>query len=156
MQVAQIDHEHQQQLVRALNSCIEVCVDSEKAYSLAAADVLDADLKKLFMSRVQQRARFVQELQLAIGKLGAAPENQGSAGGMLRLGWAGLQKALGGKDERMIANQCQRGELHALESYKTALLHGARDSVSADLRAMLQTQCAAVQATVAELRHRYP
>lgn len=146
---------HVKEIVSALNSCIETCIDSEKGYALAAADVRDAALKTLFMQRSEERARFVSELQLAVSKLGLIPENQGTAGGMAHRGWVGIRKALEGKDEWMIAGECQREEERALKHYQKALMHVAGDDVPGELRALLQSQYGSIQSARDDLRHRY-
>jgi len=142
-------------LVASLNKCIESCVDAEKSYGLAAADVRDPSFKKLLLDKSLDRAKFVVELQTAIAKLGAYSENQGSVRGLAQRGWLGLRKVLEGKDEWMISNECQKAELIALKHYESALEQASIDGASAEVRAMLETQRDAIKATIADLRHRY-
>src|SRR5512144_833505 len=68
-----------QRIVAWLNRCIEACVDSERAYGIAAATARDPNLKMLFQSRADERGEFVIGLQHAVTLLGAFPENQGTA-----------------------------------------------------------------------------
>lgn len=142
-------------LVASLNTCIESCVDAEKSYGLAAADVRDPSFKKLLLDKAVERAKFVAELQSAIAKLGACAENQGTVRGMAHLGWTGLRKVLEGKDEWMISNECQKAELATLAHYDSALERAATDGATPEVRVMLEKQRDAIKATIAGLRHRY-
>lgn len=143
------------ELIFALNTCIEACTDGEKGYALAAADVRDPGLKKLFGEREQQRAAFVAALQDAVRGLGAFPENQGSAVGVAHRGWVSVRKVVEGRSDRMIAEECERGERLALKAYQHAIAHAPLHTLPGELCALLERQYAAIQTGLDDLNHRF-
>ncbi len=50
-------------VIVALNSCVEACIDGEKGYALAAANVRDPMLKVLLRRYAAQRAEFIADAQ---------------------------------------------------------------------------------------------
>lgn len=147
-------------IIRTLNACIEACIDGEKGYAIAAANVRDETLKALFHKYAEQREDFVRVLQRAIEKLGGYAENQGSAKGMLHRGLAGARIALEGHTDEVILSECERGELGAVAAYDRAFAKTPIDMLPADVRALLVEQRAAIKAayddiTREDLRRRF-
>jgi len=142
-------------LIVALNTCIETCMDAERGYATAAADVRDVELKALFLGYSKERADFVMALQAAVKKLGAYPENQGSATGALHHGWVNVRKLVEGRNDRAITEECERGEAHALDRYHAALKHASLDSTPPDIRVMLLEQLEAIESALDLLKRRF-
>jgi uncharacterized protein (TIGR02284 family) len=139
-------------VVFALNACIETCTDGEKGYASAAADVREPKLKDFLQQKSRQRAEFVVALQQAAQQLRAVPENEGTAKGAIHRGWVGVRKAVEGRSDRLILEECQRGEQAALRAYQAALKHAPLKTLSPQLRGLLQTQYSAIQSALDELR----
>jgi uncharacterized protein (TIGR02284 family) len=142
------------ELVYLLNKCIEICTDGEKGYAAAAADVRDPALKSLFQQKSLERADFVQALQAAISKLGAFPENEGTAKGTAHRGWIDVRLALEGHKDRVIVEEWGRGEEGALNAYDKALSRTTLGALPAEIRSMIQAQYAAIHGGVEEARRR--
>lgn len=140
--------------VTVLNGCIETCTDGEKGYATAAADVRDVGLKSYFQGKSEERADFVVALQEAISALSAVPENEGSTAGALHRGFVGIRKALEGRSDALVLEECLRGEKAALAAYEKAIAHASLDVASSTLRALLVHQRDAITRSVAELQHR--
>ena len=140
--------------VTVLNGCIETCTDGEKGYATAAADVRDVGLKAYFQGKSEERADFVVALQETISALAAVPENEGSTAGVLHRGFVGLRKALEGRSDALVLEECLRGEKTALAAYEKAIAHASLDVASSTLRALLVHQRDAIHRSVAELQHR--
>lgn len=141
-------------VVTVLNGCIETCTDGEKGYASAAADVRDVGLKAYFQRKAEERADFVLALQEAVGKLSAVPENEGSVAGALHRGLVGARKALEGRSDHLLLEECLRGELAAHEAYTKAIASACLDAESSTIRALLVHQHDALERSVAELRRR--
>jgi uncharacterized protein (TIGR02284 family) len=58
------------QIAETLNGLIEICIDGEKGFAEAAADVRDPELKSFLQARSQERAGFVAALQSEVVALG--------------------------------------------------------------------------------------
>lgn len=139
------------ELIRALNRCIETCMDGEKGYALAAADVRAPELKSLLHKYSEQRGNFVLALQAAIRKLGGYPENEGTFGGPIHRGWMSLRRIIEGRSDRVILQDCIQGEeaaIRAFEAVDRSVIH----AVPEDLRALLQEQYADIHVALARLR----
>jgi uncharacterized protein (TIGR02284 family) len=133
------------QLIACLNRCIEIGTDAEKGYALAAADVRDPTLKEQFLARVRERADFVLELQAAVSKLGAVPENEGSFRGALHRGFMSLVRVVEGRDDRLIVEGCIKGEQLAFDGYTSAIRRMQRHPVPPAIRDMVERQYASIK-----------
>ena len=142
------------EIVFALNTCIEACTDGEKGYALAAADVQSPALKEIFLARSLERADFVSTLQKATRDLHGAPENEGSVRGTLHRGWVGLRKVLEGKNDLLILEEVLRGEEAARSAYQEAVCHAQRGLLPEDVQALLDAQSAAIGSSLTDLRSR--
>jgi uncharacterized protein (TIGR02284 family) len=106
--------------IDCLNDLIETCRDGQLGFESAAEAVGDPRYRELFRRNSMQRARFVNELQGEVRRLGAEPRADGTAAGALHRGWINLKTALTSKDEKAVLAECERGEDHAVETYRDA------------------------------------
>lgn len=142
-------------VVRALNTCIEVCTDGERGYAAAAADVRDPDLRELFLAKSKQRAEFVMALQAAIAKLGAYSENQGSLAGAVHRGWLNLRLTVEGRKEKVVVEEWVQGEDAALEAYAKAFAALPPDTLPEDVKELIRVQLHALGEGIEQARAYY-
>jgi uncharacterized protein (TIGR02284 family) len=109
------------QTVRTLNELITVSLDGESGFRACAEHVRDPMLQRHFVARAQMCARAAAELQVWVERLGTEPVRHGSRIGAVHRGWLGLRAALADDDDAAILAECERGEGHALGSYRDAL-----------------------------------
>ena len=145
-------HTNAKAIIYALNTFIETCTDGEKGYGVAAADVREPWLKTLFERKSMERADFVVDLQFAIQKLGASPENEGTAKGAAHRAWIDARVVLEGRTDRAIVEECSRGEQAAVKAYEKAFLRAPLETMPSDVRNMIQLQYEAIQASFEEIR----
>jgi uncharacterized protein (TIGR02284 family) len=108
--------------IDTLNNLIGTLKDGQEGYRVAAVDVQNRDLHVLFDRYSLQRAHFVGQLQDLLHGLGESdPTNTSTIAGAAHRAWINIKAALADKDEHAILAECERGEDHALEVYKTAL-----------------------------------
>jgi uncharacterized protein (TIGR02284 family) len=155
MSEAALRYEQPSQIVVALNQCVEACVDGEKGYANASCDVRDPVLKSLFFECARQRAGFIQTLQETIVSIGGFPENKGTVRGAVHRSWTSVRLGLEGRDDRIVLEECIRGEGAALGIYEEALavLHRG-EMPAAAVRTVVVEQYAAIQRTKDEIRRR--
>ena len=122
--------------ISVLNDLIETSKDGEEGFRTCAEDIKNPELKSLFLKRSQGCATSAAELQAEVRALGGDPETSTSVSGDLHRRWVDLKSLVTGKDEESVLNEAERGEDHALKSYKEALekigkhnLVGIRDVV---------------------------
>jgi len=139
-------------LVASLNQCIEVCIDAERAYAIAAATARDASLKTFLRAQCNERADFVQRLQRAVVELGAYPENEGTTKGALRRRFMDIERGFEPwHDDRRVIADALREERAARDSYDRALPAARADEMPIDVRIMLREQRAAMELASDEL-----
>ncbi len=129
-------------VISVLNNLIETCKDGQDGFQSAAEGVMRSDLKTLFGTYAQQRAKFAGELQTEVLRLGGDPEKKGSVAASLHRGWINIKSAVTGQDENAVIAECERGEDSAVANYKDAL---ADMTLPADLRATIERQSAQVK-----------
>lgn len=139
---------------RNLNACIDVSTDSEKGFAVAAADVRDPALKSLFEHYASERAGQARALQAAVGRMGAVPVNGGTVRGTLHRGWMETKQVVRGPADRLVLEECERGERKALDTYDDAFVECPLDELPPRVRALLIEQRARIALAHAELEKR--
>jgi uncharacterized protein (TIGR02284 family) len=109
------------EIISSLNNLIETCKDGQYGFQTAAEGVKNSELKTLFGTYAQQRAKFAGELQNEVLRLGGEPEKTGSTAASLHRGWINIKSAVTGEDEHAIIAECERGEDSAVRNYDEAL-----------------------------------
>jgi uncharacterized protein (TIGR02284 family) len=123
------------EVISALNDLIETCKDGEYGFKTAAACVESADLRTLFNSYSEQRAKFASDLQAEVRRLGGTPGEGGSLTGLIHRGWMNLQAAVRSEDECAVITECESGEDAALKTYEEVL----RQDLPVSVALMVQT-----------------
>ncbi len=132
------------EIIRLLNTLIEVGIDAEKGYAEASADARDHDLKAELMTRAQDRAGFVRALQKAVSRLGSLPENEGTLRGALHRGWLEVRAGIEGRSDLMVLDACRQGEMAARRTYDRAIGEVPLDTLPTEVRAIVQGQYAEI------------
>ena len=107
--------------ISVVENLIETSKDGQKGYQDAAEHVKRPDLKSYFNQQSSERARFAQELQAELSKLGKPDKKvSGSAGAAMHRAWIDTKVALGGGD-KTILESVEAGEDNAKDTYNKAL-----------------------------------
>ena len=123
-------------VISVLNDLIETCKDGEQGFREAAEGVEKSDLRTLFNMYAQQRARFAGELNNEVLRHGGEPATSGHVSAALHRGWINIKKAVTGKNETAIIDECERGEDAAMHNYENAL----KKNLPADLMSIIEAQ----------------
>jgi len=115
--------------VSALNELIAICKDGEAGFKDSSEGVTRADLKTLFQEISTQRGEFADGLQLLVNGLGGEPTNEGHFSATVQRTWLNVRKAIAGKDDAVILNECERSEDQAKAAYRESLKHDLPDFV---------------------------
>ena len=144
-----------QRIATVLNGCIEVCIDGEKNYAIAAANVRNHAFKEMLQHHSDQRASFVLQLQDELIKLGFMPENEGTVVGSVRRGAMAARRALERRhNDYAVLRECIREEEAALHRYVRAMRSCDVLTLPVDLRVLLDEQLACIQSALDCTRQR--
>jgi uncharacterized protein (TIGR02284 family) len=147
MEPVVLPKEDARSVVLALNTLIEVCLDSTRGYEHAAKDADDDDFRILLSYYAKQRAGFVNDLQQAVRGLGDYPQEYGSWGGAIHRGWLDTEAKMIRRPDHMIASECTRGEKIAKRRYMRAL----EETMPMPLRQLVERQYQGVLAGLEEM-----
>lgn len=137
-----------QESTAILNDLIETVKDGEKGFKTAAEGAQDASLKLLFGNYATQRARFAEDLQIAVRRLGGDPELKGSVAGALHRGWMNIKTAVTGSSDSAIVAEAERGEDYAVEAFEKAIASG----LPLDVQAVIERQYIQIRETHDRIR----
>jgi uncharacterized protein (TIGR02284 family) len=143
------------QLAETLNGLIEICIDGEKGFAEAAADVRDPELKSFLQTRSQERAAFVAGLQGELVSLGRFAENQGTVRGTLHRTWTAVREGIEGHRDRLVLEECELGDRAAKRAYEKAL-NEMVDRVPPLTRQLVQNQYQSIEASLLSIQQRRP
>ena len=135
--------------LRLLNLLIPTCRDSEQGFQLAAMDVQEPELARIFAEYSAQRAKFVGELEDRVRVLRGEPASGGNPLAALHRNWMELKAALAANEVHAILQEVERGEDMAVKAYRTAL---AERDIDDDTHRLIQAQYELVQAAHDRIR----
>ncbi|HEX5026681.1 MAG TPA: PA2169 family four-helix-bundle protein [Agriterribacter sp.] len=126
-----------------LNDLIQINNDRIEGYEKAAqqTDIIDADLRGLFMRLANISRDNVTELTTRVNETGheAKTDSTTVSGDIYRV-WMDVKATFGGKDRRTILESCEYGEDAAQEAYQSALEEAEEDNISPDAISVIVKQ----------------
>ncbi|MNR97527.1 hypothetical protein D3C72_287060 [compost metagenome] len=123
-------------VMATLNDLIETCKDGETGFKTCAESIRDTQLKQPLLTLADGCSEAAQELSTLLIARGGNPEARSSLSGTLHRRWIDIKASLMGNDDDSIMKECERGEDHALKSYRRAL----EKDLPLDVRAVVERQ----------------
>ena len=128
-------------IITHLKQLVETSKNGELGYTTAAEHVNNTQLQSIFREYARQRARFIQQLQSEIVRLGGTAEASGSITAALHRSWIDVKSALSGGDGSAIIAACESGEASAQTTYEKAL----DLAISGETRSLIEQQLRKIQ-----------
>jgi uncharacterized protein (TIGR02284 family) len=132
-------------IVNTLNACIRACIDGERGYRAAAADVHDPMLRAKLEKYATERAGFASSLVELVESFGGRPAAHGTARGAAHRGFLEARAATERATDAVVLGECERGKLGALAAYDRAFEKTPLDTLPIDVRSVVVKQRAAIQ-----------
>lgn len=129
------------QSIDALNDLVRVCEDGCAGYRKAAELTSDPVLQSTFARYGTERGKFANQLRGEVRRLGGTPVDGGTLAGAAHRAWFDVKTTFASDDAEAVVNECERGEDHAIEAYKSAL----KQPLAPSARDIVQAQCSEVQ-----------
>ena len=128
-----------EQSISVLNNLIQVNKDTEEGFRIAADNVEDASLKKVFLNKANTHQMAVRSLQGHVANMDGEYEEGGTMLGSLHRGWINLKGTLTGNDSYAILEECEKGEDVAKAAYAKALEHDLQQNVRSLIQGQYET-----------------
>lgn len=105
----------------SIRELIKTCRDGEKGYREAIEHAKDPQLKQRFEQISAERARFADELEREVARVGeSSSRDEGHVVAALHRAWIDLKDSLGGGDHAVLA-WLEQGDDYAKNKYQNAL-----------------------------------
>lgn len=124
--------------VDILKNIVETTRDGQKGFNECMEKCESPELKSLFSRAAARCQEGINDLEQLIRQYGGEPETEGSLLGSLHRGWMDLRTALSSNDDKVVLEECERGEDVALKNYDEALQADLPSEVAALLRKQQQ------------------
>lgn len=131
--------------ISLLNDLIETSKDGQKGFEESAKDLKSPQLQQFFREHAIACGTAVRELQTEVRALGGDPETSGSVSGSVHRAWVNLKSSVTGKSDEAVLNEVERGEDHALKSYKEALEKATEKNLPTNVVALIRKQLEGTQ-----------
>jgi uncharacterized protein (TIGR02284 family) len=108
-------------IIAMLNELIEASKDGEKGFALAAKDVREPELTRVFSGGETASRLAAAELQDQVRMLGNTAEQDGSMKAAVRRTWTSVRAMVSPRDDGTIVEECERSEGYLRGLYADAL-----------------------------------
>ena len=111
------------EIIDTLNDLIKICHDGAEGFRACAENAnIDAPkLKSLLIDRSHTCAQSAEELTKLVQEQGGTAATGTTASGVLHRGWLNVKTSITGKSDRVVLEECERGEDVAKQAYLKAL-----------------------------------
>jgi uncharacterized protein (TIGR02284 family) len=124
------------QVIATLNNLLAITKDGERGFRTCAGGVKSPDLKIELEAAAERCVEGAVELQMKIRSLGGEPAAFGTVGGVLHRAWTDIVPRITGMGDRVVLDECKRGEDIAKQAYEEALV----EDLPADVEAIVRRQ----------------
>lgn len=107
--------------IEELNELLEKNYDAIRGYEEAMEDCDSKYLCDFFEDQLVERQNFSNHLRSIIEKNGGRPHLSGSASGTTHRGWMNFKTLVSSNDDKVLIEECIRGEREAIKEYETIL-----------------------------------
>ena len=129
------------EVVDVLKNLIETTKDGIEGFNECAEKAKKPELKSAFTRAASRCQEGLGELKYAVREFGGDPDEDGSLLASLHRGWLELRTAVSSNDDKVILQECQRGEENAIKNYREAL----DKDLPLEIRTMVERQLVGVK-----------
>ncbi len=104
--------------MKKLNELIQVCKDGRSGFWQAALEVESKSSREMLRKVAFQRNAFAFDLRDTAFQMGLRLASQGSFLGKLHRSWISFLHQLNPHEDKVVLQECKRGEEHALNVYQ--------------------------------------
>lgn len=141
--------ESHEKMSHDLQELLEKNYDAEKDYKTAWERAEHKSLKEFFKKQAVRRNHFATEIDKQLHLLNEDPKESGSAMGRLHRTWINLKSSIGSDTDKMLLEECLRGEKNSVEEYEKKL---RKHRYPAKIEEILRKHVSEMRSTLAEIK----
>lgn len=144
MDAFDVSKRNAEKIAVAVRRCIAACADASKGFAFAAGGAHERDLRVFFDACSKERAAFVVQLCELLESIGEEADASGTALGLLHRAAVDVRIAFEGAGDRVLLEECDRGEIAAQHQYEIARSELVRLGAPKTMRDGIDAQYAGV------------
>lgn len=141
--------ESHHKLANSLQVLLKKNYDAENDYRTALERAENPSLKEFFKKQVVQRNHFATEIDKLLHSFNEHPRDSGTTLGTLHRTWINLRSSLGKDTDKMLLEECLRGEKNSVEEYEEKL---RKNRFPAHTEEVLRKQLSEIRNTLASIK----
>ncbi|MCY2687058.1 ferritin-like domain-containing protein [Salinimicrobium sp. TH3] len=141
--------ESHKKVTHDLQELLEKNYDAEKDYRTARERAESKSLKEFFKKQAVRRNHFATEIDKELHSLNEHPKDSGSTVGKLKRTWINLKTSLGKDADKVLLEECLRGEKNSLEEYEKKL---KMEKYPAKIEELLRRHILEIEETISEIK----
>ncbi len=141
--------ESHEKLTNSLQVLLEKNYDAEKDYKTALERAENPSLKEFFKKQVVQRNHFATEIDKLLHSFNEHPRERGTVFGTLHRTWINLRTSIGNDTDKMLLEECLRGEKNSVEEYEEKM---RKNRYPARVEDVLRKQLSEIRNTLASIK----
>ncbi len=141
--------ESHKKLTHGLQELLEKNYDAEKDYRTARERAENSSLKDFFKKQAVRKNHFATEIDKQLHTLNERPKESGSAMGTLHRTWINLRSTIGKDTDKVLLEECLRGEKNSVEEYENVL---RKNRYPAKIEDVLRRHLNEMRATLSEIK----
>ncbi|MEG9326706.1 conserved hypothetical protein [Salinimicrobium catena] len=136
-------------LAHSLQVLLEKNYDAEKDYRTSLERAENPTLKEFFKKQVVQKNHFATEIDKLLHSFNEHPKDKGSVMGSLHRTWINLKSSIGKDTDKMLLEECLRGEKNSVDEYEEKL---RKNRFPARVEDVLRNQLSEMRNTMASIK----
>lgn len=136
-------------LANGLQDLLEKNYDAEKDYRTARERAESMALKEFCKKQAVRKNHFATEIDNQLHSLNEHPKESGSAMGTLHRTWINLRSSLGKDTDKILLEECLRGEKNGVEEYEEKL---RKNKYPAKIEDILRRHLSEMRTTLSEIK----
>jgi len=141
--------ESHKKITHSLQELLEKNYDAEKDYKTARERAENSSLKEFFKKQAVRKNHFATEIDRQLHSLNEHPKETGSTMGTLNRTWINLKSSIGKDTDKVLLEECLRGEKNSVEEYEKEL---RKNKFPASIEEVLRRHLSEMRTTLSEIK----
>lgn len=141
--------ESHKKITQNLQDLLEKNYEAENDYRTAQERAEKKSLKEFFKKQAVRRNHFATEIDRQLHSINERPKDPDLAMGILSKTWINLKSSIGKDKDKILLEECLRGEKNSVEEYEKVL---RKEKFPAKIEVVLRNHITEMRATISEIK----